>query len=111
MCSPQVEVPNTVQFIKGKSFMIDLFGEKRTLLVGENYSYFPYYFFQYGRMSINNRVWSSIYDLKIVEHMFSGKDLSSKKIDIFSSILTSENIPIPSTSHSSVTDSTIAPFS
>jgi len=48
---------------------------------------------------------------EISKYMFRGRDMSSKKIDIFTSVLTSENIPIPSTPYSSVTDSTTAPFS
>jgi len=48
---------------------------------------------------------------EVSKYLFRGRDMSSKKINIFTSVLSSENIPIPSTSYSSVTDSTIAPFS
>jgi hypothetical protein len=33
--APYVEIPKKVQYIKGQSFMIDFFGEKRPMLLGE----------------------------------------------------------------------------
>lgn len=45
------------------------------------------------------------------EYFFSIRDTIAKRIVIFSSLLTNENIPIPSTSDSFTTDSTVPPFS
>ena len=45
------------------------------------------------------------------DFFFEGKTIASKQIGELTSILTDEGIPIPSTSDSYVTDSTVAPFS
>ena len=108
---PQVEVPRNIEYIKNQNFIIDLFGEKRALLVGE-----ITHISCVILANILGRVLTTGFGQvcktdEISKYMFRGRDMSSKKIDIFTSVLTSENIPIPSSPYSYVTDSTIAPFS
>jgi len=45
------------------------------------------------------------------KYLFNGKSIATKQIDGLTSILIKEGIPIPSSSDSYVTDSTVAPFS
>jgi len=108
---PQVEVPKNIEYIKNQNFIIDLFGKKRALLVGE-----ITHISCVILANILGRVLTTGFGQvcethEVSKYMFRGRDMSSKKINIFTSVLSSENIPIPSTSYSSVTDSTIAPFS
>lgn len=109
--TPQVEVPKKVEYIESSSFMSDFFGEKRTLLTGE--------ITHIASIILSNIIGRALItgfgqvskSKEIAQYMFKGRDISSKKIDVFTSVLTNENIPIPSTSYSYVTDSTISPFS
>ena len=50
-------------------------------------------------------------DKKISDYFFAGKALSTEHISELTALLTDEGIPIPSSSDSFVTDSTISPFS
>lgn len=108
---PQVEVPKNIEYIKNQNFIVELFGEKRALLVGElNHISCVILANIVGRV-LTTGFGQVCKTNEISKYMFRGRDMSSKKIDIFTSVLTSENIPISSTPYSFVTDSTIAPFS
>ena len=45
------------------------------------------------------------------KYFFKGEEVSTKQLDELTAILTKEMIPIPSSSDSYITDSTVAPFS
>ena len=47
----------------------------------------------------------------MIKNFFEGKKVSTKQLDELTAILTKENIPIPSSYDSYLTDSTVAPFS
>ena len=108
---PCVEVPKKVEYIKSQRFSLDWFGEKRPLLLGEITHISLIILANILGRAIITGFGQVSKTKKIVKYMFRGRDISSKKIDIFTSILTSENIPIPSTSYAFVTDSTVSPFS
>lgn len=109
--APQVSVPKKVQYIKNHSFMTDFFGEKRPLLAKEITQIFGVIFINIMGVAITTGFGQVSNDKKICECIFEGKDLSSKIIAELTSIFMEEGIPIPSTSESFVTDSTVAPFS
>ena len=108
--APSVEVPKRVSFIKKEDFLDDMLGKKRPLLTVEIAHI-------YGN-TLTNLVgrallmgFGQVTDSKeIKNYMFRGMDIAGKHIEIFSSILSQENIPVPSTSNAFVTDSTISPF-
>jgi len=108
---PQVEVPKNIEYIKNKNFIIDLFGEKRALLVGEITHISCVILANIVGRVLTTGFGQVCENHEVSKYMFRGRDMSSKKINIFTSVLTSENIPVPSTPYSSVTDSTTAPFS
>jgi hypothetical protein len=109
--APQVAVPKKVQYIKGHSFMTDFFGEKRRLLAKEITQIFGIIFINIMGVAITTGFGQVSKDKKVRECIFEGKDLSSKIVAELTSIFMEEGIPIPSTSESFVTDSTVAPFS
>ena len=106
-----VDVPKKVEFIKGENFLSDWIGKKRALLAGEITHISIVILANILGRAITTGFGQVSKSKKISDYMFRGRDIASKKIDIFTSILTSENIPIPSTTYSFVTDSTVAPFS
>ena len=108
---PCLEVPKKVEYIKDENFMLDWFGEKRALLAGEITHISIIILANILGRAITTGFGQVCKTKKISDYMFRGRDISTKKIELFTSILTSENIPIPSTSYSFVIDSTVAPFS
>ena len=108
---PQVEVSEKIEYIKNENFIIDLFGEKRALLVGEITHISCVILANIIGRVLTTGFGQVCRTKEVSKYMFRGRDMSSKKIDVFTSVLTSENIPISSSSYSYVTDSTVAPFS
>jgi len=109
--APFVEVTKKVQYIKSQSFMVGVFGEKRPMLLNEVTQLFGISFSNivgraiataFGQVSKNERV---------SNYFFEGMDIASNIIRELTQVFTDENIPIPSTSDSFVTDSIVPPFS
>ena len=109
--APRVEVPKEVQYVKRQSFITDWFGEKRPMLTIEITHIFGLIFANLLGRAISTAFGQSSKDKKISDFFFEGKELSTKLISELSELLTDEGIPIPSSSDSFVTDSTVAPFS
>ncbi len=108
--APSVEVPKQVSFIEKEDFLDDILGKKRPLLTVEIAHI-------YGN-TLTNLVGRALLmgfgqvtnSNEIKKFMFRGMDIASKHIEVFNSLLSQENIPVPSTSNAFVTDSTISPF-
>jgi hypothetical protein len=109
--APCVEVNKEVQYVKSQSFITNWFGEKRPLLTIEiTHIFWRIYANTIGR-AIATGFGQVSREKKVSNYFFEGKDIATKRISELTSILTDEEIPIPSTSDSFVTSSTIAPFS
>jgi len=108
---PQVEVPKIVEYIKSQNFLQDWFGEKRHLLVSEITSLSSIILSNIIGKALTTGFGQVSTTKEVAEFMFKGKDISSKKIISITVLFANEDIPIPSTSSSEVTDSTISPFS
>lgn len=109
--APRVEVNKEIQYVKSQSFLTDLFGEKRPLLTSEITHIFANIFSELIGRAITTAFGQVSKDKRVSNYFFEGKTLSTEHISELTSILTDEGIPIPSSSDSFVTDSTIAPFS
>ena len=109
--APQVEAAKEVQYKKSQSFILDWFGEKRPLLTRKITHIFPIIFSNIIGRAISTGFGQVSKEKKHYDYMFEGKNLSTKQIGSLTSLLTDEGIPIPSSSWSNVTDSTVAPFS
>ena len=109
--APKVEVSKQVQYVKSQSFLIDYFGEKRSLLAGEITHIFGMIFARIIGRAITTAFGQVSIEKKHSDYFFEGKDTASKHIGELMLILTNEDIPIPSASDSFVTDSTVSPFS
>lgn len=88
-----------------------LFGKKRPLLLNEVTQLFGINFSNIVGRAISTGFGQVSKNEKIYNYFFEGMDISSKIIGELTKVFTIENIPIPSTSDSFVTDSTVAPFS
>jgi len=109
--APFVEVSKKVQYVRSQNFLIGLFGEKRPMLLNEVTQLFGITFSNivgraiatgFGQVSKNERVY---------KYFFEGSDITSNIITELTEVFSDDDIPIPSSSDSFVTDSTVSPFS
>ena len=109
--APYVEVPKQVSFVEKDDFLDDLLGNKRPLLTVEvSHLYANSLTNLIGRSLLMG--FGQVSNSKDVKNfMFRGMDIANKHLQVFGTLLSDESIPIPSTSDSFVTDSTVAPFS
>lgn len=110
--SPRVEFTKDVDFIDSESiFSGGWFKKKRSLLARE----ITVIFASIRQNIIGGALITGFGQVaqskKLSKYFFRGRDLSWKKIEELNQFFINENIPIPSTSDSFVTDSTISPFS
>jgi len=109
--APRVEVNTGVQYVKSQSFITDWFGEKRSLLTVEITHIFSIIFSNLVGRAITTAFGQTSKDKKISDYFFEGQNTATKYIYELTGLLTNENIPIPSTSDSFVTNSIVPPFS
>ncbi|HZK55766.1 MAG TPA: DUF3231 family protein [Desulfosporosinus sp.] len=109
--APFVEAPKKVEYIKSQSFMIGLLGKKRPLLLNEVTQLFGITYSNIVGRAIATGFGQVSKNEKISDYFFEGMDLSSKIITELTDVFSEDDIPIPSSSDSFVTDSNIPPFS
>ena len=109
--APHVEVPKNIEYVNSPSFLMDYFGEKRALLMREITHMFGLIFTNTMGKAVSIGFGQVSKDKNISDYFFKGANLSTKILSDLTTIFMDENIPIPSTSESFVTDSTISPFS
>lgn len=109
--APHIEVPKEVQYIKSESFMLDWFGKKRPMLTDEITHIFSIAYDTIIRRSLLIGFHQVCKDKKVYDYISKILTISTKQNNGFTSLLTDEGIPIPGSSDTYVTDSTISPFS
>lgn len=109
--APRIEVSKEVQYVKSESFIMDWFGEKRPLLSREITHIFAIIFANIVGRAMTTGFGQVSKEKKNSDYFFEGKSIATSQIGELTSLLTDEGIPIPSSSDSYVTDSTVAPFS
>ena len=110
--APFITVSERLELVRGQNFMKTFFGSgERKLLASEIGTLF---------CNIRNNVMGKILltgfsqvaeSAEVREFMSRGVEIAKKHVQIYSTILYEEDIPIPMSSNSDVTDSTVAPFS
>ncbi|MBZ9536805.1 DUF3231 family protein [Cytobacillus oceanisediminis] len=108
---PYIPTPKEVDFVKSKSFLAGWLGERRPLLALEISNLFNN--IQRNALGVATLLgFSQVANSKEVrQYMVHGKEIASKHVEIFGSILREEDLPVPMTWDSEVTDSTVSPFS
>ncbi|MBL4934190.1 DUF3231 family protein [Clostridium sp. YIM B02515] len=109
--APRIEVHKQVQFIESQSFIFDIFGEKRTLLAREITNIFALIFTNTMGIAVCTGFAQVSKNKEDSEYFIKGKHLSEEINKELIDLLIEQNIPIPATSESFVTDSTEPPFS
>jgi hypothetical protein len=109
--APFVEVGKKVEYVKSQSFMVGLLGEKRPMLLNEVTQLFGLTFSNIVGRALTTAFGQVSKNEKISDYLFEGRDIASNIVSELTEAFSNDDIPIPSTSDSFVTDSTIAPFS
>ncbi|QKY68850.1 DUF3231 family protein [Lentibacillus sp. CBA3610] len=109
--TPNLPIPESYDFVKNKSFLTGYFGERRPLTGTEitNLN------MNYQRNALGTAVmigFSQVAQSKEVrQFLVRGKEIAQKHCEVFSSILVEDDIPVPMTWNTEVTDSTAFTFS
>ncbi len=109
--SPFIPYPDKVDYVKKQSFLTGWFGERRPLLSLEIANLYAN--FQRNALGSATLVgFSQIAQTKKVGQFFTrGKKIADKHNEIFGSILREDDLPVPMTSDTFVTESKVPPFS
>ncbi|ABR50490.1 hypothetical protein Amet_4418 [Alkaliphilus metalliredigens QYMF] len=110
--APKVEFSKNVSFVEEQNFFSGgLLGQKRNLVAREMTSIFASLRLNIIGGALITGFAQVAESTKVSEYLFRGSDLANKKVKTLIPLLLDENIPIPSTSNSFVTDSIVSPFS
>lgn len=110
--APRVEFSKNIDYIdKQDIHSAGWFGQKRTLLGREITTVFASIRYNIIGEAMIAGFAQVARSKKVSDYFFRGRDLAKKKIKALTDLLIEDNIPIPSSSDSFITDSTTAPFS
>lgn len=109
--SPYLPIPDDIDFIKKQSFLKGFFGKKRPLVGTEITNLFSN--FQKNAFGVATLLgFSQVAQSKeVAEYLVRGKDIAKKHCEIFGTILKEDDLPVPMTGDTEVTDSTTNTFS
>lgn len=108
---PHLETPESYDFVKSQSFLTGYFGERRPLAGTEITNLFAN--FQRNAFGATTMIgFSQVAKSKEVrKFLVRGKEIAQKHCEVFGSIMKEDDIPVPMTNDTEVTDSTTYTFS
>jgi hypothetical protein len=108
---PQMIMPKHVEYVQKQGFLAGWFVDRRPLSCIEIMNLF----FNIERNEVGRSLVMGFSQgartKEVVQYFVRGKEISSKHIEIFSSILTEADVPAPMTWDTMPTESTVPPFS
>ena len=108
---PAIPIPDRIDFVHKQSFMNGFFGEQRPL----NASEINRLYFNFNRNSLGKAfligLCQTTKNIELKEFFIRGKNIAEKHMDSICSFLQKEELPIPESLDSEVTDSTETIFS
>lgn len=108
---PYISHPETVEYVQKEGWMNGLFGDKRPLNAAE----ITHLYMNTVTNTIGKALMMAFAQVakskEATNYFIRGRDISTKHIEVFSSLMRDDNIPAPMTWDTEVTDSTVAPFS
>ncbi|OPX86166.1 MAG: hypothetical protein A4E53_03076 [Pelotomaculum sp. PtaB.Bin104] len=109
--APQIPIPDRVDFAKKRSFMTGFLGERRPLTSLEISHIFSRAKTNFLRKALFTGFAQVAKSEQVRDYMFRGRDIAIKQIEVLSSLLIKNGLPMPATWDSGVLQSTEAPFS
>ncbi|SDP63874.1 DUF3231 family protein [Halobacillus aidingensis] len=109
--SPNLPTPEKYDFVKSQSFLTGYFGERRPLVGTEIVNLYAN--FQRNALGVANMIgFSQVAKSKEVrKFLVRGKEIAAKHCEIFGTKMREDDIPVPMTLETEVTDSTTFTFS
>ncbi|NRD77133.1 DUF3231 family protein [Bacillus sp. BRMEA1] len=109
--TPSIPLPQEVEFVKKKSFIGGLLGDRRPLTAAEITHLYSN--IQRNALGMATLVGYSqvAKNHKVKEYFIRGRDIAKKHVEVFSGKLTDEHLPAPMPWDTQITESTAAPFS
>ncbi|WP_188456796.1 DUF3231 family protein [Virgibacillus oceani] len=109
--SPYIPYPDKIDFVKKQRFLTGWLGERRPLLSLEMTNLFAN--FQRNALGIATLIgFSQVAKSEKVKQFFiRGKEIAAKQNEVFGSLLREDDLPVPMTSETYVTESKVAPLS
>lgn len=112
MRTPHILVPDSIEFVHGSTFMGSFFGfAKRKLLAIEIASLCSNIMDNLVGKVLLTGFSQVVESTEIRNYIVRGIKIANKQIDIFSTVLRGEDIPVPMINYTGVTNSIVAPFS
>jgi len=110
--TPYISVPDSVKFVQGSTFIGSFFGTAERKLLAIEIAVL-------SSNIMNNWIGKTLLvgfsqvveSAEIQNYIMRGIDIANKQIDIFSTVLRGEELPVPMTNDTGLTNSRIAPFS
>ena len=109
--SPYIPVPENVDTVKRESFLNGWIGEQRPIAGVEISNLFYNILTNTLGVSLTNSFIQTTNNKELKSLLLRGKEIALKHIDILSTSLQKEELPVPSAWNAGVTDSNEAPFS
>lgn len=108
---PYIPVPDRIEAVRRQSFLAGFFGDKRTLNASElNRLYLNFHRNAMGKAFLIG-LSQTTKDEEIREYLLRGKKISQNHMEVVSDFLQKDDLPVPSSMDSEVTDSTDPVFS
>ncbi|WP_342453864.1 DUF3231 family protein [Ammoniphilus resinae] len=111
MRPPYINLPEKVDFVKDQSFLSGWFGERRPITGLEITNLFINMITNSLGKALIMGFSQVVQSKDIRKYLIRGKQISTKQLSVFGSILKDEDVDTPRSWESHVTDSTIPPFS
>lgn len=109
--TPEIPMPTTTELVQKEGWLNGFFGDRRPLNCVEiTHLYLNIMTNTLGKALMMGFAQTSSSD-DIIQYTIRGRDISTKHVEVFSSLLHDDNLPAPFTLEGTVSNSTIAPFS
>ncbi|MFE8702775.1 DUF3231 family protein [Cytobacillus sp. FJAT-54145] len=109
--APYISTPTEPEYVTQQNFLTGWLGERRPLTSIEITNLYA----NIQRNSLGSALLIGYSQVaknpKIIKYFVRGKEIANKHVEVFGSLLREEDLPIPMTWDSDITDSTVAPFS
>lgn len=108
---PQIPKPKKVEFVHKQSFLLEAVGKHRTLTGQEVTNLYANIQTNSIGIALSMAFAQVATTKKIQEYMIRGKEISKKHIEVFSTYLKYNDLPVPTSHDHEITDETESPFS
>lgn len=109
--SPYIPYPDSVEYVQKEGWLNGLLGDRRPLNTGEITQLFMNIMTNCVGQALMLGFSQVANTKEVVEYIVRGRDISSKHIEVFSSLLRDDILPVPMTWETDISNSKEAPFS